>query len=359
MSVIKSNFETIDSETEDHEDVKPPKKKAKTAKSGSAVMSKEDRDRAIAYSNYAGLNNDQLKDVLRWNNQIVGGTKDVLLVRIIDGHLNGRIALCPTCGKGKLKLSEDGTSISCNGYFNEDLNVRETCLAQMAVDKAPRFHPWYQNEPTEEEKEQIKASLEAPAVAQGDDVKDAKSALIKAVKKLKWDLSSPSGIKKAATDLLETCTSDDIIDLPADKKKAKMGIGKLIVANKSMVAVEILDLVIDQYGFKKVKKEAAKVKSETIGSVCKNQSNVGALEAMLELSGLYMKEGNFNASNTYKKVVEAIKALDYAITEDNAKGLGKGKTKVNGIGKASAEKLYEFVTSGTIVKLEEKRAAAS
>ena len=45
------------------------------------------------------------------------------------------------------------------------------------------------------------------------------------------------------------------------------------------------------------------------------------------------------AGGTYTKVANAIKDLDYEITTDNAKGLGKGKTKVAGIGKGSAEKV--------------------
>ena len=48
------------------------------------------------------------------------------------------------------------------------------------------------------------------------------------------------------------------------------------------------------------------------------------------------------AGGTYTKVANAIKDLDYEITTDNAKGLGKGKTKVAGIGKGSAEKVGDF-----------------
>lgn len=59
---------------------------------------------------------------------------------------------------------------------------------------------------------------------------------------------------------------------------------------------------------------------------------------------------------TYTKVANAIKDLDYEITTDNAKGLGKGKTKVAGIGKGSADKIHEFVETGKMAKLEEKRA---
>ena len=49
---------------------------------------------------------------------------------------------------------------------------------------------------------------------------------------------------------------------------------------------------------------------------------------MLELGELYTKESNWNAGNSYKKVAAAIKDFDFEITENNAKGLCKGKTKV-------------------------------
>jgi DNA polymerase/3'-5' exonuclease PolX len=61
----------------------------------------------------------------------------------------------------------------------------------------------------------------------------------------------------------------------------------------------------------------------------------------------------------YRKAITAISGLDYAITEDNAKGLGKGKTKLAGIGKGTADKIHEFFSTGTIQKLVEKRAIHS
>jgi poly [ADP-ribose] polymerase len=59
---------------------------------------------------------------------------------------------------------------------------------------------------------------------------------------------------------------------------------------------------------------------------------------------------------TYKKVANAIEQLDFEVTEENALGLGKGKTKVDGIGKGSAEKIHEFLTTGNIEKLQDKKA---
>ena len=57
--------------------------------------------------------------------------------------------------------------------------------------------------------------------------------------------------------------------------------------------------------------------------------------------------------------MNAIKGLTHEITAENAMGLSKGKTKVANIGKSSAEKIKEFLETGQIAKLEEKRAANS
>lgn len=78
---------------------------------------------------------------------------------------------------------------------------------------------------------------------------------------------------------------------------------------------------------------------------------------MNEFAQLYSKESNSNAANTYRKVCAAVMGLTFEITADNAMALSRGKTKVAGIGKGSAEKIREFLESGTIAKLEEKRAA--
>ena len=59
---------------------------------------------------------------------------------------------------------------------------------------------------------------------------------------------------------------------------------------------------------------------------------------------------------SYNKVVTVLKDLKAEVTADNAMSLCKGKTKIPGIGKSSAEKMKEFMETGTIAKLEEKRA---
>lgn len=57
----------------------------------------------------------------------------------------------------------------------------------------------------------------------------------------------------------------------------------------------------------------------------------------------------------YQKAITALLGLDYEITAANAKGLCKGNTKLPGIGKGTADKIFEYYTTGTIQKLEEKR----
>ena len=91
--------------------------------------------------------------------------------------------------------------------------------------------------------------------------------------------------------------------------------------------------------------------------LCNNPHNELLFQAFDELSRFYSAEENYNATATYRKVSQAICGLTEAVTEDNALGMGKGKTKVPSIGKASAEKMHDFVATGRITKLEEKRAA--
>jgi hypothetical protein len=48
---------------------------------------KEFQDLLLLYKRYHKKALPELKDYLRWNNQIVGGTKDFVLFKVIDGEL--------------------------------------------------------------------------------------------------------------------------------------------------------------------------------------------------------------------------------------------------------------------------------
>jgi len=348
------------SDDDDAEYENQPKKKRKMNK-----LSEEERAEAEVYAMYEKKKNDELKDVLRWNNQMVGGNKDALLTRIIDGQLNGRLGICPSCEKGKMKLKDtEAAKAYCNGYFDEENQARIPCFYECSLKEAPRLLPWYTEEPSEEEKEKMKAMAEEGASnninsSSTSENIDAKAKLLKRASKLNWNLDSKSGIKEAAQDLTTLCTKDHLVDVPNDDKITKMEIGRLVVQNRSKTASEVMELVINKFGLTQAKIEKEKKQAKSLSAVCGNAENVGVMQAILELGDLYFKEGNRNAGATYKKVAQAIKELTFEITAENAKGLGKGKTKIANIGKGSAEKMYEFVTTGTIEKLEEKRASAS
>lgn len=107
IAKIKRTAEQIAEEDEDG----PKSKKVKTE------ISELDRAKAEILSMFSSKKVDELKDILRWNKQIVGGNKDSLLARIIDAKLHGRLSRCPSCLRGRIKLTDE------DGGGEEDRNA--------------------------------------------------------------------------------------------------------------------------------------------------------------------------------------------------------------------------------------------
>jgi len=188
---------------------------------------------------------------------------------------------------------------------------------------------------------------------------DAEDYLKKAVKELEWNLSSRAGLKEAAaglTKILQDQPDDNTkLDIPNDEKELFKKVGTFVSSNKDKNAEELVPHLIEFFGLKKAKEKKASAKKQALKKQVKCEANGALISAFQELMELYAKEKNNNAAGTYRKVVEALSDLDFEITVENAKGLGKGKTKVNNIGKATADKIMEFLQDGKIEKLEEKR----
>eukprot|EP00586_Coscinodiscus_wailesii_P018785 CAMPEP_0172510212 /NCGR_PEP_ID=MMETSP1066-20121228/227029_1 /TAXON_ID=671091 /ORGANISM="Coscinodiscus wailesii, Strain CCMP2513" /LENGTH=421 /DNA_ID=CAMNT_0013289079 /DNA_START=394 /DNA_END=1659 /DNA_ORIENTATION=+ len=335
---------------DEDEEPKPKKKKKGDKKGGGGGVDK--LELARAYGIYAEYNNNELKDVLRWNKQMVGGTKDILLQRILDGHVNGRLGLCPTCSEGKLKLEDDGETVKCPGWFDKENMMRHPCFYTCKRADAPRIQPWYTEKPPEDDensKENIKEDMNSPL-----------SILQASASEIKWDLSQPTGLKSAAKELIRVSTehSKHKVAIPEDKTKARMEIGKILLSNRKKTSSEVMALLVKQFGFVAQKESAKEKKAELVSAHCQCPDNGFICMPFMEMSDLYFKEGNKNAGTSYKKAVAAIQAIDFKITKANALGLGKGKTKVAGIGKGTSEKIHELLTTGKIEKLEEKRAGA-
>lgn len=95
------------------------------------------------YEKYCKYKIDELKDLLQWNRQHVTGNKDILLHRVIDGTLRGRLPRCPLDG-GRLKLHDDLTDrVSCQGSFDESSMIRLTCTYVNQCAGSVKREKWY------------------------------------------------------------------------------------------------------------------------------------------------------------------------------------------------------------------------
>jgi hypothetical protein len=223
----------------------------------------------------------------------------------------------------QLNDSDAGETVKCGGYFDEDMNVRRNCVYSNKASAVARLQPWYHEQPTEEQAEEIQAITEEHKANAGGKPKasDIPPELVEAIKKLEWpDTSTMDGKKAAAKLMLEACAT--AVDIPEDTKKANMGIGKIIVNNPDASANDILELIVKEYGFKDKKQAASANQQGAIGASCKCPANAPVVQAFKELSELYLKEGNSNAGNSYNKAVIALMGLDFEVTVDNAKKLG-------------------------------------
>jgi PADR1 (NUC008) domain len=145
IASIKAAFEKLENEGGGASE--PAAKRAKAVAVAVADGSKREvitQAHIDAYALYKGCKADELKDLLRWNNQILVGTKDVILCKVIDGMVYGRLGRCSMCNGGKLKFNVDNAhEILCNGDFDEESQHKLACPYTTMPLKAPRFQPWY------------------------------------------------------------------------------------------------------------------------------------------------------------------------------------------------------------------------
>ena len=94
-----------------------------------------------------GLSEKAMRAMLRGNGQHVSGNKSVLLQRIIDGVTHGRLAKCPTCKVGRLKIrDEDPTVVGCSGPYDRDQQRNVPCAYRTSASDAARTTiPWKQS----------------------------------------------------------------------------------------------------------------------------------------------------------------------------------------------------------------------
>jgi hypothetical protein len=216
------------------------------------------------------------------------GNKDFVLFKVMDGEVNGRLGMCGLCG-GKLKFQEgDFDHVYCSGRYDEDNSIRIPCSfkGNRTDVKTPRYQPWYTEEPTDEEKEAMDKLIEQALGDENQGDNAVGKELLAEAEKMDWKLTNKKGIQAATAELVELVSGK--VDIPASKN-AKMALGTLVVGNTDKTPKEILQIVIDKYGFKEDKEKKAAAKEASAETICGNPKNAALLMALQELAQLYFK----------------------------------------------------------------------
>ncbi|KAL3909219.1 MAG: hypothetical protein SGARI_002711 [Bacillariaceae sp.] len=314
----------------------PKTKKVKTA--GGTAQDEMVEAMLPLYRKYHKLKTDELKDYLKWNNQIQKGNKEFNLYKVMDGMLHGRLAVW--CLKF---LEGDFKEVHCSGRKDEQTYQITRCSWTAVPDQAPRFQPFYTQEPVKTKAAMNKLIEDAQGKNQYVD-EGMTQDLLNAADELDVNFDSMEGKKKAVADF--RALVEGKLDLPSNRDPT-MELGKLILADTSLSKKEIMQAIIEKFGFAEAKKKQAEDRLEAAEKGCRNDANADLLLAFKECAGYYFKEGNGNAGNTYNKAIATIKDMTEEITAENAMSFSKGKTKLPGIGKGTAEKMKEFRETGT------------
>ena len=156
-------------------------------------------------------------------------------------------------------MNDTCDKVLCNGTFDEATQTRIPCEVEYTLEKAPRFHPWFTDEPTEEEKEEMDRQV---AAAKGEDESkvDAKDVdpesnlgkLLKEAQGIEINLAGKAAIQATTAKIMELLETNGTLDLPEDGLKMKIGQG--LMANKEKTAPELIAYYAKQFGFKKGKR---------------------------------------------------------------------------------------------------------
>ncbi len=75
----------------------------------------------------------------------------------------------------------------------------------------------------------------------------------------------------------------------------------MILSNPSASAVELVELVMKEFGVATVKEEAKARQKSAMENACVVRANAGIVQAFQELGDYYFKEGNSNAGSTVSR----------------------------------------------------------
>lgn len=154
------------------------------------------------------------------------------------------------------------------------------------------------------------------------------------------ECSKPAELKALANELVDRCRKRGL-NVPTDDAVARQKLGSFIMEARKDGVIDVaacIQAADKEFGAKK-----------SVDAEC--PANAGLALAFTELGDAYAKLGDRMRSSAYKKVAATIAEQTEPITS------GKGCKNLPGIGKASVEKIDEYLQTGTIAKLDELKNA--
>jgi len=302
------------------------------------------------FMKYNAMKTTQLKEFLTWNRQTKTGTKDLLVEKCKDGELNGAIPPCPTCSSKHtsnattLKIDPKNGGYICGGWYDKENSFRVSCKFLAGASELTR-DPWA-----------LSAAL-SREVAKVEEISDAGKSLIP---NEPFPIPIGTSNRDAAIMIYQRALAEGIA-LPKDEQEAKQKCGTTYMCHDSRDGATgeadgraILIELATQYRTVAANLDAKVQRA----SGCRNPKNASMLECFAEIARLMKEEGQeAYKMKAYYTVISFLETCEEEVTDPIK--YSKKKTKVAGIGKGTAEKMKEFLDTGTIAKLETLRGSGA
>lgn len=235
--------------------------------------------------------------------------------------------------------------------------MRISCFNCWPRDEYPYRLKFIDSSPTDDEMEKIIEENKA-AGKKGDNLDSKIAVKAELIDTGDIDITTTDGLKAGVPKILAACRVMNV-ELPADDHAAKIACAQIVMKQKTEGNTNvdaILKAIAAKYGVKKTAEEEADVASRAASS-CTVAENGPYVTIFKTLAELYLKDGNFNASNTYNKAAQAVNICEWEIDDEKIKHMHKSghEYKLPGLGAAAVKYIKEFKATGEVGKIKEKR----
>ena len=148
---------------------------------------------------------------------------------------------------------------------------------------------------------------------------------------------------RSAADFVVEFARKEGYSISSNDATARQEMGRLLLATRVAGENEFdVRVIVERL------KDEYPIDTRSAGALCPD--NIALANAFDELGKLALKAGDGFKSRAYIGAADAIRELTYAVVDGQV--LSKGKTKVKGIGKGTADKIDEFLQDGKIAKTD-------